>query len=103
MVASHVTAMERLALSFDAQMVIDPLMYSAATTTWVNNKQTAVITADSGTETMVATTTVGLDLIGVSGVSVILKTSAARRRAGSSRRTCSTPRRGPGRERPTST
>ena len=77
MVASHVTAMERMALAINYQMTIEPLAFSAATTTWVNNRRTAVITADSGTETMVTATTVGLDLTDVTGVVVMLKTSAA--------------------------
>lgn len=58
-------------------MAVEALAYSATTTTWVNNYRTAVLTSASGTETMVATTTVGLDLTNLGGVSVILKTSSA--------------------------
>ena len=58
-------------------LTIEALAFSAATTTWVNNRRTAVITADSGTETMVTSTSVGLDLTDLTGVVVMLKTSAA--------------------------
>lgn len=77
MLPSHAVANMAQAMADNFVFSIDALAYSAATTTWANNKRTAIITADSGTETMVSTTTVGLDLTGVEGVNVILKTSAA--------------------------
>ena len=77
MIPSHAVSSMAQAMADNFVIAIDALAWSAATTTWVNNRRTAVITADSGTETMVATTTVGLDLIGVEAVVVRLKTSAA--------------------------
>ena len=77
MLPSHAVQSMAQAMADNFAMSIEALSYSAATTTWVNNYRTAVITADSGTETMVSTTTVGLDLTNISGVVVMLKTSAA--------------------------
>ena len=54
---------------------VEGITMAAMTTTWVNNRRTAVINADTGTETMVSTATVGLDLTDIGGVVVILKTT----------------------------
>ena len=76
MVASHITAMERLALSFNAQMLIEPLAYSVTTTTQgVVVPKVVVMQAGDGTEDAPAAVTDGLDLTGLSGVTVMMKTS----------------------------
>jgi hypothetical protein len=76
MVASHITAMERLALSLNLQMVIEPLAYSATTTTWANNNKTAIMSSSTGTESAPSTATAGLPLDGITAVSVVLSTAS---------------------------
>ena len=63
-------------LGDNVKVTIQAVSFAAATTTWSNNTRTAIITADSGTETMVSAATAGLDLTSIGGVSVILKTSS---------------------------
>lgn len=69
-------AVQSFAMAVSPVVPIQAIVFQAATTTWVNNNRTAVITADSGTETMVSSTTAGLDLTNLQGVSVMLKTSS---------------------------
>ena len=79
MLASHLTAMERLAMQSMADkfaIQIEILGVSATMTTSTRGGRTAILTSDSGTESAPTGTSAGLDLWNVSAVSVILKTTA---------------------------